>query len=337
MKPQRLLLLASIFVVSSPFAHATNAVTDPVGYQATSIPIGFTALANPLVNADVVRTSASANTTSVVTLSSISNAGSLLTAGDPYYLEVVSGASEGDRFDLDTAATIAAANDTVVVNTASANNTASLSANSLNGSTVAVRKHVTLDQLQSYFSPALIGNNNPVNADQIQTFNPGTGAFTTYFLRGNGTEWRASGSTNNASKVAIAPGVGFLVRKLTSPSTFTSVGTVRMNDFSFPMPQGSTFRAPGFPVSYSPASLGGNVSNGWIGNNNPANADQLQVFNPVTGAFTVYSLRGNGTEWRAVGSTNNVTASQLFADNAPFMVLKRQADTNYFLINPVVQ
>jgi hypothetical protein len=253
-------------------------------------------------------------------------------------LEVVSGTLEGDRFDLDTVATITAADATVVLNTSSANNTlSSLTADALNGSSVAIRKHVTLEQLQTAFSPALIGSNNPASADQVQLFNPGTGAFTAYYLRSNGTEWRAQGGSVAVNKTPVAPGVGFLVRKLTTATTFTSTGTVRTNDFAFPMPQGSTFRAPGFPVSYSPSSLGGTAAAGWTGNNNPAGADQLQVFNPSTGAFTVYYLRSNGTEWRAQGGASSVSSSELFAGDAPFMVLKRQADLNYVMLSPVVQ
>jgi hypothetical protein len=316
----------------------TTATTDPVGFQTTAVPIGFTALGNPLVNANVVQAGVSANTDSVVTLSGVVNVGSLLTAGEPFYLEVVSGSLEGERFDLDTAATQTAANSTAVINTSSPNNTLpALSGGQLNGASVAIRKHVTLEQLQTAFSPALIGNNNQAIADQIQLFNPQTGAFTAYYLRGNGTEWRAVGGATAANKTIVAPAVGFLVRKITSASSFTSVGTVRMNDLAFPMPQGASFRAPGFPVSYSPASLGGTAANGWTGNNNQAIADQLQVFNPLTGAFTAYYLRGNGTEWRAVGGATSVTADQLFASDAPFMVLKRQADLDYILVNPVVQ
>jgi hypothetical protein len=328
----------ALMVVSAAHAEPLSVPTDPVGYQTTSVPLGLSALANPLVNANTIQSSVAANTASVVTFNSVANVGALLTAGEPYYIEVSAGPLEGERFDVDTALTIAAANSTLVLNTSSPNNTLpSLSADQLSGSTVAVRKHVTLSQLQSAFSPSLIGSNNLNNADQIQLFNPGSGSFTVYYLRANGTEWRAQGSAVDDSKRPVPPGVGFLVRKITSTTSFTSVGSVRMNDFSFPMPQGLSFRAPGYPVSYSPSSLGGTGINGWTGNNNLNNADQLQVFNSASGSFTTYYLRGNGTEWRAQGGSVSVTSDQLFADNVPFMVLKRQADPNYILINPVVQ
>jgi hypothetical protein len=314
----------------------TTATTDPVGFQTTPVAVGSTSLGNPLVNANITQAAATDNTSTVVTLGGAANIGSLLTAGDPYYIEVTAGALQGERFDLDTAATIAAANSTVVLNPSSLNNTSTLSPSVLAGSTVALRKHVTLEQLQTYFSPALIGNNNPTLADQIQLYNPSGGTLTSYFLRGDGLTWRQVGQTSPANKTVVASGTGFIVKKITSASAFTSVGTVRMNDFAFPMPSGGTFRAPGFPVSYSPASLGGTASNGWTGNNNPAQADQLQVFNPATGTFTAYFLRGDGVTWRQIGQTTSVTTTQLFADNNAFLVLRRAADQDYILVNPVI-
>jgi hypothetical protein len=83
--------------------------------------------------------------------------------------------------------------------------------------------------------------------------------------------------------------------------------------------------------------LGGNATNGWTGNNNAANADQLQVYNPVTDTFTNYFLRADGVTWRIQGTTTVVTSDQLFSDNNAFMVLKRQADTNYILGSPILQ
>jgi hypothetical protein len=131
--------------------------------------------------------------------------------------------------------------------------------------------------------------------------------------------------------------MGFLITKRGSNATFTSVGSVRTNDFAFPMPAGVTFRAPGYPVSYSPAGLGGNATNGWTGNNNAASADQLQVYNPVTDTFINYFLRSDGVTWRIQGTTTVVTTDQLFSSDNAFMVLKRVADENYVLASPIVQ
>jgi hypothetical protein len=325
---------SALFAFSVAQAQITSA-TDPVGFQTTQIPVGTSTLGNPLVNANVVQAGATANTSSVVTVNGVANIGSLLSAAEPYYIEVTAGPLEGERFDLDTGATIAAANSTVVLNAASPNNTSTLAPDTLAGSTIALRKHVTLEQLQSFFSPALVGNNSAASADQISLYNNGT--LTSYFLRSDNVTWRQVGTTTTANKVVVPSGTGFFVTKRGTASSFTSVGTVRMNDFAFPMPSGDTFRAPGFPVSYSPASLGGTSTDGWTGNNSASSADQLQVFNPSTGTFTSYFLRGDGVTWRQVGTTTTVTTDQLFADNNAFLVLRRTSDQNYILVNPIVQ
>ena len=328
-------LASSVLLTGVNGQSPTTATTDPVGFQKTPVPVGTTSLGNPLVNSNVTQAGAVANTSSLVTLDGVDNVGSLLTVAEPYYIEVTAGALEGERLDVDTAATIVAGNSTVVLSAASPNNTVTLSPNVLAGSSIALRKHVTIEELQAFFSPALVGNNSAGSADQISLYNNGT--LTSYFLRGDNVTWRQVGTTTTANKVVVPSGTGFFVTKRGSASSFTSVGTVRMNDFAFPMPVGGTFRAPGFPVSYSPASLGGTVADGWTGSNSANSADQLQVFNPGTGTFTSYFLRGDGVTWRQVGTTTTVTTDQLFADNNAFLVLRRTADQNYILVNPVVQ
>lgn len=336
LKPSVYVIALSTFAMSCGNAQ-TSATTDPVGFQTTTVAVGTTTLANPLVNENLMQAGASANSASEVTLTGVASVGSLLTAGEPYYIEVTNGDFEGERFDVDAAATITAANSTVVLLASSPNNTSTLTPNSLAGSSVALRKHITIEQLQTSFSPPLIGNNSASSADQVSLYDSSSGTLTVYFLRGDNTTWRKFGTTETANKIAIPSGTGFFVTKRSSSSSFTSVGTVRMNDFAFPMPAGSTFRAPGFPVSYSPASLGGTIADGWTGNNSAGSADQLQVFDPATGAFITYFLRGDGVTWRQFGTTTTVTSDQLLTDNNGFLVLRRTGDQNYILVNPVVQ
>lgn len=343
MKPSTSILSIAAIVLAGTIAssHAQNATTDPVGFQTKTIPVGVTPLSNPLINSNTLSAQVSANTASVLSLSTSDNLGTILSstenAGYPFYVEVLSGALEGERWEVNTSATIASGDGTVTIDISSPNNTSTLTTSSLAGSTIALRKHITLAQLQSFFNPALVGNNNAASADQLSIYNSSTDTFTNYFLRGDNVTWRIQGTTTIASKFAIPPGTGFLITKRQSPTTFTSVGSVRTNDFSFPMPQGPSFRASGYPISYSPAGLGGTIANGWTGNNNANSADQLQVYNASTDTFTNYFLRADGITWRIQGTTTAVTSDQLFSDNSAFMVLKRQADTNYVLVSPVAQ
>jgi hypothetical protein len=343
MKPPTSILSIAAIVLAGTIASsfAQNATTDPVGFQTKTIPVGVTPLANPLINPNSLTAQVSSNTASVVSLSSSDNLATILNstenAGFPFYVEVVSGALEGERWEVNLSSTIASGNAEVTIDTASPNNTSTLVASSIVGSTLALRKHVTLSQLQSFFSPALVGNNNAASADQISVYNPSTDTFTNYYLRADNVTWRIQGTLTTASKFSISPGTGFLVTKRQASTTFTSVGSVRTNDFSFPMPQGSSFRAAGYPISFSAADIGGTSTNGWTGNNNANSADQLQLFNPTTDTFTNYYLRGDGVTWRIQGTLTVVTNDQLFSDNSAFMVLKREAQTDYVFESPITQ
>jgi len=326
------LVLGAAFAATSLSAQTVS--TAPVGAVTKTINVGLNSVGITLLNPDLAVASASANTATSITLTGVSNAGALLTAGLPYYIEAVGGTLEGERFDVDTAATIAAANGTVTLAT-SANNTFTLSTGNAVGTQFALRKHITLSQVQSFFTTPLVGNNNASLADQIQFLNANGTAFTAYYLRANLTEWRPAGSTTIATNTPIPPGVGILIKKVGSSATLVSTGGVRVNDFSMPMGVGLSFRAPAYPVSYSPAGLGGTASNGWTGNNNASLAEQLQVLNAGGTAFTAYYLRANGTEWRPTGSTTIVTTTALFNYDAGFMVSRKAADSNYILVSPV--
>jgi hypothetical protein len=335
--PAKLALSSLAALALAVPASAQNATTDPVGFQTKSVPNGFSPLANPLINPNTLSGGVESNTSNTVSVSGVSNVGSLLTAGEPYYLEITSGSLEGERFDLDTAATISSANSSITINVSSPNNTSTLSSSSLIGASIAVRKHVTLEQLQAYFSPALVGNNSANSADQISLYDSSSGSLQSFFLRGDNLTWRIVGTTTVANKTVVAPGVGFFVTKRSGTTTFTSVGGVRTNDFAMPMSSGQVFAAPGYPVSYSPAALGGTAADGWVGNNSATSADQLSVYDPSQGSFISYFLRGDGVTWRQVGTTTTVTNQELFADNNGFMIRRNTSDSNYILPSPIQQ
>jgi hypothetical protein len=131
------------------------------------------------------------------------NVGALLSSVEPYYIEVYSGTLKGDRFDVDVAATIGAANGNVVLNSASLNNTLLFSSvgSNLNGATVALRKHITIEQVQGMASSPLVGNNNASSADQIQFYDNVSAASGTIRLTLNV-------STNQALDSLAIPGEG---------------------------------------------------------------------------------------------------------------------------------
>ena len=93
----------------------TTATSDIVGYQTITVPVGLSTAGFPLLNSDVVKGATTTLVGNALGLQSQSNVGALLTSTEPYYIEVYSGALKGDRFDVDVAAKIAAANGNVVI------------------------------------------------------------------------------------------------------------------------------------------------------------------------------------------------------------------------------
>ena len=160
----------TLLVAAVTAGNAQTSTTDPVGYQTISVPVGLSTAAFPLLNPDVLKVATTTLTGAALALEGQTNVGALLSSVEPYYIEVYSGALKGDRFDVDVAATIAAANGNVVLNSGSLNNTFLFSSvgTSLDGATVALRKHVTIEQVQGMASSALVGNNTAGSADQIQ-------------------------------------------------------------------------------------------------------------------------------------------------------------------------
>ena len=312
-----------------PSLSAQTVTTAPVGAVTKTINVGLNAVGITLLNPDLVVASASANTSTVITLSGVTSVGALLTANRPYYVEAVSGALEGERFDVDTAATITANNGTVVLNGSSANNTFALAADNAIGSQFALRQHVTVSQVQSFFTTSLTSSTNVNNADQIRVFNPATGSFVIYQYRAANT-W-VQGATN-VNNFAIPPGVGIFFRKVGSSATMVMTGGVRVNDFSMPMAAGLSFRAPGYPISYSPTRLGALTANGWTFNTSANNADQIRIYNAGTGAFVTYFYR-TSTAW--VQGATNVTTTDIIPFDSAYLLSRRTADSNYILNSPI--
>jgi hypothetical protein len=298
----------------------SNAVSTPiVGFQKSTVSPGINAFGFPLINAAVLSGQVSTNTSSQITVSGSSNIGSALAPAEPYYIEISNGSLEGERYDVNVAATIAAGNNTITIDTASINNTGALSSGVLTGATLNIIKHVTLSQVQSLISGGLTGNNTVTNADQITIFQGGTPK--TYYLRADGTSWRISGTTNNQAKVVVPPGSGIILKKVGAIATeLISTGVVRGNNFNRNYSSGIQLNAPGFPLSYSPNSLGANYgsSTGWVGNNTQASADQIITF--VAGTPKTYYLRSDGSSWRTSGTTNSFSASEILASDSAFYV-----------------
>jgi hypothetical protein len=307
-------------------AHAQTTVSTPiVGFQKTTVPVGLSAAALPFLNPTVYSGPVIGISGSTLSFGlGVSNIGSLLTAGEPYYIEVYSGPLKGDRFDVDTTGTISAANTTLLLNASSENNTLAVASigTDLNGASIVLRKHFTLNQVQGLFSTSLVANANPSLADQVSVFSS-SGAFVAYYLRSS-SDWRKSGDPVNYSKLPIPPGFGILLNKRGSTTELTVTGGIRQNDFATPYKAGLQFFAPSVPVDRTPVQIGMVPgANGWVGNLNPSLADQVSILE--NGAFVAYSLRPDGTI-RKSGSSTNFNATALLSGSTAYLIKRQNAD-----------
>jgi len=293
------------------FIHAQTVSTPVVGFQTRQVSAGSLAVLSAPFTDAVVTATVLSGTTSSVTLNQ-SGLGSLFNSTDPIYLEVLSGSNEGERYDISLTG-ITSATDTLTVSTGSANNTSSFSGSALANARVAVRKHTTLNSLKSSFSPALKTGSSATVADAVSVFS--SGAWTPYYVDSTGN-WKRSGSLSTFNNLVIPPGSAVMFKRNdTSTTTFTVTGQVRGTKFAKNYKTGLSVYAPGFPVAYSPNTMGANAAGGW------QTGDAIYVLSGS--AFVTYTY--NGTNWRRSGQLTNFDNSLLLTSDSGILVRKATA------------
>lgn len=308
-----------VFVAFTGSSQAQTVSTPVVGFQKTTLNANaYKGVGVSLLNPAAITGSISGKSGFVVTITGASNLGASLEASPAsYYMEVTSGANVGDRFEVNVDATKTSNNGTITL-IASARNTANAqSVNLTSGSTVVVRKHVTLDQIRSSMSGTLRGDDNSSsNADVIYLHNGVT--LVGYWLGSDLQSWWSNDDPDDHRFDVIAPGQGMLFYKKGNSATFTSVGSVRANDYKQALASGYQLNAPGFPLSYTPDGLGGLLTNGWTA------GDKIFVHNGL--AFDTYTLLSDGT-WDDGVNPDPVNSSVLVQGDGSFLT---------YMSNPVV-
>jgi len=185
-----------------------------------------------------------------------------LVSGRDYYVEVLSGANEGKRYELDETATT----DTALAYEGTAPG--------LTGVILAVRPHWTVDTLfpaESFQSGTEAGN-----ADRLLFFDTTSGSFRTAWLSANGWTGDAVGSR------VVATGEGMLIHARSGTVTLTLTGAVRDTKFALPLKAGAQLIGSGFPVAHSAQTLGLTTSAGFKDSATPAQATRLRLWNGDT-------------------------------------------------------
>ncbi|HEX2101202.1 MAG TPA: hypothetical protein VHF69_11085 [Candidatus Synoicihabitans sp.] len=315
--------------------------TAPQGVVAAQLALGLHGAAFPLIEAAPLVGQIVEHSGVQVTLGSVAaEAKAQLEAGRRYYVEILSGPWEGERFDLDSGATQAlpgAGEVALDLGPQSFSTLRSLPDGALNGAQAAVRSHVRLRDLPAMFSPGLRGHNNAALADAVRLYGPG--GFRTYYLRGDGVTWREPGRTVDESSRVLPPDESILVQLVSGPQRWLHAGLVRTNAFRKNLAAGIQTFATGYPVNLSPAAVGAfvdpaaDVSDRWTGNNNAAAADRWQLLNAARTGFDDYQLRGDGVTWMAVTGGPDVSSTPLLSGTG-LTVLRRVKPDNGYLIAP---
>jgi hypothetical protein len=329
---KKLNLALAILVTAVMAGNAQNTVTSGiVGFESVDLPANSVkAVGINLLNPDLLVASISSVQSDGFTTAGSSNVGSLLTSGQPYYVELKTGANgtsvAGARFDVDVTATIAAASGKIVLATSSANNTEALSQVSANlpGATFALRKHLNLNDLASNIAGLTSGASG--TGDEILMFDNANAVWMTY-LRRTATTWRDA--NNTTVNPIIAPGVGIFIRKRAVPGSITVNGSVRDNDFHINTAPGYQLVTFGWPMDKSLSGIGANVAaNGWTYG---STGDKVLALLDDGSGYSTYLYR-TSTSWRDANNTT-VTDNALLSSGKSFIVFKN-ASANLTLTKP---
>jgi len=199
-----------------------------------------------------------------------------LLLGRSYFIEVISGAAEGGRWEVDEAATTSTV---LAVDLAAALNTEPTLPD-LSDAVVLLRPHMRLADLA--VPQRFQANTRRSNADRVMRFEPGSGSFTEFYLYGTGAEgyWVLADDENLISQDAaiIAPGQGAFVQARSTPTSTGLAGRVRLNDFRLSLNAGSNLVGTGWPLNESLANIGATSAVGFRGSNRQGQADRFRLW-----------------------------------------------------------
>lgn len=232
----------------------------------------------------------------------------MLQSGREYYVEVLNGALEGHRWEVDEAACTPT---TIALLPAHARSTRIDVPVSVAGLMVALRAHWRVIDLFPVgdFHATL----SPNTADTLQFWDNATSGYTTYWLVNapTGQKWVRVGDASLLSKndAVIAPCDGLFVRPRVGTVGLGAVGQVRSWDVVCPLKTGISFVGNPYPVAMSPASREMSVAGGFTGGGNANNADKFNFWtgddSSTTSYVTYYLFKNVSMElWLRVGDAS---------------------------------
>ena len=232
-----------------------TSVTEPEGWTVTGLEICCRTYNNPYQRESVFTGTVTAVNGQNLAFAANDNLALLLTSGGSFYLEVVSGDHEGQRFDIvsTTGNTVTLANDgNLHAPTAPFNTLTGPPPAGLAGDRIAIHRHWTLGE--TFPVSGLGASGSQSTADQIQVF--AGGAWTIYWLYDANdadpltARWVDAADAGMADQGAVVmpPGQGAFFNNKTAVTSIMAYGEIRTNDFVRPHAPGNNLVGGGYPT-----------------------------------------------------------------------------------------
>ena len=307
--------------------------TQVWGWNAETVPAACQTWSNPYAPKGIYSGTATNGdyVAGVLTSTAGGDVSALLTGGQ-YYIEMIGGAYEGHRFDLNEGATTATG---IAIDTSSPRNTLSTVPATLEGA-YELREHTTLDAIL----PATLftSNNNSGLGDRLLLFTNGTWQVVWVYDQSGGitAQWTDTGNStlDDVGDVIVEPCQGLFTHPRAAAVDKVSVGVVRSWDFACPLSTGYNLVGGGYPQDMSPAdrvmlrdASDGEAQNYFTANANPLQADRFMFWlgdavSGVEGYRTYFDLYLPST---AYDYWTDQTNSNLFNDNPTDLFLRNRA------------
>jgi hypothetical protein len=191
---------------------------------------------------------------------------SMLTKGDEYYVEIISGEREGERFEVDEQASHSAA---LVLSSESS---------FAPDTRIALRPHWTVSSLLPM--AAFHGSRSPGTADRVMIFDAARQSYRVLWLLSadSNSRWIEEGaaSSGDAGRIVIHPGSAVLVHVRQGSVDLDWVGEVRGWKFRQELVKGSQLIGSVLPVPMSPSARG--MTTGFTASADTATADRINLW-----------------------------------------------------------
>lgn len=273
---------------------------------------GSRSFAMPLVRPEIYRGRVAAVTTSSLDIANVLSAGedfiSALDRAESYYVEVMDGDWEGQRWEVDEPACSAGE---IALDLTSEKNTRN-SVPDLSGVIIAVRPHQTL--VSVIRMDRLLAATQSSQADRVQFWERAENRYTECWLslrEGNQRRWVSVGDSTHvdSGRRVLQPGEGLFVKLGSLSAAVPLVGLVRDSDLILSIDKGTSFLGTGWTEAASPSQLDMKNRQGFCANTRSPQADRLRVWNnqsKVASTLSGYYLRAvtdAESQWVMEGDT----------------------------------